>query len=111
MKDAKDRVTHELPMVDVPRPGRRRTSPLSPREQNAAAQSARRNRMAGAGYSWRGFWLDSAALTALADLKTTLGCSSQDEALQRLLALSTTAVVRALLDPHAGGADQKHLSF
>jgi len=41
---------------------------------------------------------------------TTLRCSSQDEALQRLLALSTTAVVRGVLGPHAGGADQENLS-
>jgi len=62
-------------MVDVPRPGRRPTSILSPREQNAAAQTARRDRMIGAGYLWRGFWLDKTALAARACLKTTLRCS------------------------------------
>lgn len=111
MKDAKDRVTRELPVVDVPRPGRQRTSTLSPREQNAAAQSARRTRMTGAGFAWRGFWLDKAALAALADLKTILGCGSQDEALQRLLSASTTPAVRALLAQHAAGGTQQELSL
>lgn len=72
MKDAKDRVTQELPMVSARRPGRQRTSPLTPKEQNAAAPNARRTRMAEAGYAWRGFWLDKTALADLADFKSTL---------------------------------------
>lgn len=98
MKDAKDRVTQELPMVGVRRPGRQRTSPLTPKEQNAAAQNARRARMAQAGYAWRGFWLDKTSLAALVDLKSTLGVDSLDEALQRLLAVAGHPVVRMVFE-------------
>ncbi len=78
----------ELPVVVKRRPGRQRTSPLTPSERNAAAQNARRARMIEAGFAWRGFWLDPAALAALADLKMAIGAKSLDEALQRLIAVA-----------------------
>lgn len=109
MKDAKDRVTQELPVVGKRRPGRQRTSPLTPKEQNAAAQNARRARMVEAGFAWRGFWLDQSALAALVDLKRALGADSLDEALQRLLAAAGDPRVRVVLDPNLQSGDQQSL--
>jgi hypothetical protein len=40
-----------------------------------------------------------------------LGCGSQDEALQRLLATSTIPAVRALLNTQADGDAQHELSL
>lgn len=87
MKDTKDRVTQELPMVSARR-GRQRTSPLTPKEQNAAAQNARRTRMAEAGYAWRGFWLDKTALAAWRPGGPQVDTCSLEEAQQRLLAIA-----------------------
>lgn len=107
MKDAKDRVTQELPVVGKRRPGRQRTSPLTPKEQNAAAQNARRARMIEAGFAWRGFWLDQRALAGLVELKVALGADSLDDALQRLLAVSGDPRLRAVLDPQQPSVEQR----
>ena len=42
---------------------------------------------------------------------TCPGCDSQHEVLQRLLAVSTTPAVRALLDQYAAGGAQQELSL
>jgi NDP-sugar pyrophosphorylase family protein len=85
MKDNRDRNTLEFPEVGQRRPGRLRTSPLTPEQQNAAAQKAKRSKMKEAGYVWRGYWVDQGSIDSLAELKAVLACSSQDEALRCVL--------------------------
>ncbi|MEX3614325.1 MAG: hypothetical protein VB141_11360 [Burkholderia gladioli] len=97
MKDNHDRTTLELPVIGQRRPGRQKTSPLTPQKQNAVAQRTRRDKMAQAGYVWRGFWLDKRATEALSGLKSALGCSSQDEALERLLRAASSPAMLAEL--------------
>ena len=100
MKDHHDRVTMDLLEGGKRRPGRQKTSPHSPKKQNALAQRGRRERMTEAGYLWRGFWLSKEATAALAALKLDLECSSLDEALERLLlATRSPRVLEALQQP------------
>lgn len=97
MKDTNDRVTMELPVVGKRRPGRQKSSLHTPKKQNAIAQQNRRESMKQAGYSWRGFWLNNEAQAALSGLKSILGCTSQDEAIGRLLLAANDPAILAVL--------------
>ena len=107
MKDNRDRITLEFPEVGKRRPGRQRTSPLTPTQQNAAAQKAKRARMKEANFLWRGYWVDQASIDALATLKRAMSSTSQDEALRNLLNVATSpAVLSAVLAAIASVSNQ-----